>query len=152
MTTLAAERGGSATTQHVPFVEQFWDAVQMVQSRGIASDPRVRQELARAFIEIELIRYRGIQQLRDVANNNGESSIGSMSKICWSEHARQFSQAIMNLRGPMGMIMPDHGRYEPDQMTANFLFAPGLTIAGGTSEILRNVLAERILGLPREER
>jgi alkylation response protein AidB-like acyl-CoA dehydrogenase len=136
----------------VPFVEQFWDVVRMVQSRGTASDSRVRQELARAFIEIELIRYRGIQQLGDVVSDNGESPIGTMSKIGWSEHARQFSQAIMNLRGPMGMIMPDHGRYEPDQMTANFLFAPGLTIAGGTSEILRNVLAERILGLPREER
>jgi alkylation response protein AidB-like acyl-CoA dehydrogenase len=151
MTTLAAERSG-VTTQHIPFVEQFWDAVEMVRATGRAEDVRVRQILAQAYSQVELIRIRGIRQLAESAAGEGASPVASISKLGWSEHARRFSEAIVNLRGARGMLISEvaDGPYSPDRVSANFLSTPGLTIAGGTSEILRNVIAERVLGLPKE--
>lgn len=154
MTTFANERGGSTVSHHLPFVAQFWDAVELVRRRGLAADSRVRQELARSYIETELIRYRGLQQLAEVLDGREPGPIASTGKIAWSEHARHFSQVIVNLRGAAGLLASDAeadgAAYKPDEMTANFLFAPGFTIAGGTNEVLRNVVAERVLGLPRE--
>jgi alkylation response protein AidB-like acyl-CoA dehydrogenase len=150
MTTLAAERSG-VTTQHIPFVEQFWDAVEVARESGRSDDARVRQLLARAYAEVELIRFRGLRQLAESAGGEGQGRLESISKLCWSEHARRFSEAVVDLRGASSMLIPPDqtGGYTPDRITANFLSTPGLTIAGGTSEILRNVIAERVLGLPR---
>jgi alkylation response protein AidB-like acyl-CoA dehydrogenase len=153
MTTLAAERSG-VTTQHIPFVEQFWEAVEVVRATGRGEDPRVRQILARAYSEVELIRIRGLRQLSETPGGEGASAVASINKICWSEHARSFSEAIVNFCGPRGMLISDEedAAYNPDRISANFLSTPGLTIAGGTSEILRNVVAERVLGLPKDSR
>lgn len=151
MTTLAAERSG-VTTQHIPFFEQFWEAVEVARATGRCDDARVRQLLARAYAEVELIRFRGLRQLAAGAGGEGQGVLESISKVCWSEHARRFSEAVVDLRGASSMLVSPDGdgdTYKPDRISANFLSTPGLTIAGGTSEILRNVIAERVLGLPR---
>lgn len=151
MTTLAAERSG-VTTQHIPFVEQFWEAVEVARATDRSHDARVRQLLARAYAEVELIRFRGLRQLADGVGGEGQGALEAISKVCWSEHARRFSEVVVDLRGASSMLVSpdaDGDIYSPDRISANFLSTPGLTIAGGTSEILRNVIAERVLGLPR---
>jgi len=150
MTTLAAERGG-VTSQHVPFAAQFWEAVDVARRACKTEDRVVRQNLARAYCEVELIRYRGLRQLAEEIVDSELGPLASISKICWSEHAREFSHSVVNLLGPRGMLISDSAceYYEPDRIAANCLFSPGFLLAGGTNEVLRNLVAERVLGLPK---
>jgi alkylation response protein AidB-like acyl-CoA dehydrogenase len=150
MTTLGSERGGS-TTQHVPFTRQFWRAVEIARQRGLTDDPHVRQMLARAFTNVELLRMSGLRRLAEHLEERPSTIPDSLTKLLWSEHLAEFTSAIMNLRGldsTVGCHGP--GEYEPDEWTRVFLFAPGLKVAGGANEVLRTVVGEKALGLPRD--
>src|SRR5688572_24991692 len=66
MTTLGNERGGNATTQHVQYTKQFWDAVELVRGYGRETDPSVRQDLAWAYTHCEIMRFQGLKLLSEV--------------------------------------------------------------------------------------
>jgi hypothetical protein len=151
MTTLGSERGGS-TTQHVPFTRQFWRAVALARERGLTDDSSVRQLLARAYTNVEILRMSGLRRLAEHLEDRPASAPDSLTKLFWSEHLTQFTSAVTNLRGPeaMTLVAGDPCDYEPDEWTRVFLFAPGLRIAGGANEILRTVVGEQALGLPRD--
>jgi hypothetical protein len=151
MTTLGSERNGS-TTQHVPFTRQFWRAVELARRRGVSHDPAVRQTLARAFTNVEILRMSGLRRLAEYLEDRPPSLPDSLTKLFWSEHLAEFTSAVMHLRGPEAMTLTDseESSYEPDEWTRVFLFAPGLRVAGGANEILRTVVGEKALGLPRD--
>jgi alkylation response protein AidB-like acyl-CoA dehydrogenase len=151
MTTLGSERNGS-TTQHVPFTRQFWRAVELARECGLAEDPAVRQMLTRAFTNVEILRMSGLRRLAEYLEGRASGLPDSATKLFWSEHLSEFTSAVMNLRGPAAMVLGPHSQegYEPDEWTRAFLFAPGLRIAGGSNEILRTLVAEKALGLPRD--
>jgi hypothetical protein len=152
MTTLGSERAGSSSTQHLPFARQFWEAVDIARDRGLAQDARVRQELAWAFTHVEIMRYHGLAALGDAVAGREPGARASIQKMFWSEYSQRFLDRVANLRGPHAMLLPDQpaDSYEPDEWTLALLRSRGSTIWGGTAEVQRNIVGERLLGLPRD--
>ncbi|HEX7166785.1 MAG TPA: acyl-CoA dehydrogenase family protein [Acidimicrobiales bacterium] len=152
MTTLGNERGGNATTQHVQYTKQFWNAVELTRKYARDKDPLVRQQLAWAYAHIEIMRFQGLRLLSEVVAKKEPGPASSINKMFWSEYAQRFAEIVMNIRGADSMVMPDQadGQYKPDKWTNAFLQTRGVTIWGGTAQVQRNIVGERVLGLPKE--
>jgi alkylation response protein AidB-like acyl-CoA dehydrogenase len=150
MTTLGNERGGNATTQHVRYQRQFWRLVDEARALGRAGDPIVRQRLARAYTHTEIMRYAGLRTLSEVVARKEPGPGASVNKMFWSEYARDVSDWAMTLRGARSMLRPDGDGYPLDRWQADFLGSRSGTIWGGTGQVQRNIVGERVLGLPKE--
>lgn len=152
MTTLGNERGGHATTQHVEYTKQFWEAVEMLKEKGKTSDPVIRQELAWAYSHVEIMRFQGLKLLSEVVARKEPGPAASINKMFWSEYAQKFTERMMNARGAEAMLIEDgtNGRYVADRWTSMFFQHRSSTIWGGTAQVQRNIVGERVLGLPKE--
>lgn len=152
MTTLGSERGGSATTRHIVFRDQFWDTVEELRRRGKTADPLVRQLLAWAYTHVEILRYQGLELMSSIQSGAGSGAEGasSLHKILWSEYQQRFAEKVINLLGPEALVVTED--YELNEWQQVFLTSRSDTIWGGTAQIQRNILAERALGLPKEPR
>ena len=152
MTTLGNERGGHATTQHVEYTKQFWEAVELLKKNGKINDPLVRQDLAWAFSHVEIMRFQGLKLLSEVMARKEPGPAASINKMFWSEYAQKFSERMMNARGAEAMLIVDDtdGKYVPDRWTGLFFQHRSSTIWGGTAQVQRNIVGERVLGLPKE--
>lgn len=152
MTTLGNERGGQATVQHVQHTKVFWDAVELVRKLGRQDDALVRQDLAYAYTHCEIMRFQGLRLLSEVVAQKEPGPASSINKMFWSEYSQRFSNLVMNMRGAEAMIMPDQAAdgYEPDQWQMSWLTNRSHTIWGGTAQVQRNIVGERVLGLPKE--
>ncbi len=152
MTTLGNERGGNATTQHVQYTRQFWDAVELVRTKGKQDEPLVRQQLAWAFTRTEIMRFQGLRLLSEVVAKKEPGPASSINKMFWSEYAQRFAEIVMNIRGAEAMIMPPQtpDQYRPDRWQSDFLSTRSVTIWGGTAQVQRNIVGERVLGLPKD--
>jgi alkylation response protein AidB-like acyl-CoA dehydrogenase len=152
MTTLGNERGGHATTQHVEYTKQFWEAVEILKENGKVHDPVVRQDLAWAFSHVEIMRFQGLKLLSEVMARKEPGPAASINKMFWSEYAQKFSDRMMNARGAEAMLILDDkdGKYVADRWTSMFFQHRSSTIWGGTAQVQRNIVGERVLGLPKE--
>jgi alkylation response protein AidB-like acyl-CoA dehydrogenase len=152
MTTLGNERGGNATTQYTQFDDEFWRLVEEARRLGKLDDPLVRDELAWAFCNVEIMRYSGLRLLGALAAGRDPGAGGSASanKIRWSEYERRLGELALDLLGPESLVVGEGYKLGPWQQT--FLQTRTHTIWGGTAEIQRNIIAERVLGLPKEPR
>jgi hypothetical protein len=153
MTTLGNERGGNATTQHVQYTKQFWEAVELAKKYGKTTDPVVRQQLAWAFSHVEIMRFNGLKTLSEVVAKKEPGPGASINKMFWSEYVQRFGEIIMNIRGADALVFgpeKDPAGYEPDKWTQNFISTRSGTIWGGTAQVQRNIVGERVLGLPKE--
>jgi alkylation response protein AidB-like acyl-CoA dehydrogenase len=152
MTTLGNERGGNATTQHIQYTRQFWDAVEMVRSKGKQDDALVRQQLAWAYTRTEIMRFQGLRLLSEVVAKKEPGPASSINKMFWSEYAQRFAEIIMNIRGAEAMVMPSQepGQYRLDRWQSDFLSTRSVTIWGGTAQVQRNIVGERVLGMPKD--
>ncbi|MCE7883934.1 MAG: acyl-CoA dehydrogenase [Actinobacteria bacterium ATB1] len=154
MTTLGFERGSSVTTQALRFrreLDGFIDtAKERIGSDGRpkSEDPIVRQQLARAYTMVHIMKAQAYRSLTALIETGDPGPGGSINKIFWSEYHRWVTEVGMSLRGLEGQLVgPDYGL---DAGQVSYLFAKSETIWGGTAEIQRNIVGERILGLPRE--
>lgn len=150
MTTLGSERGGSATTQHVRFEREFWDLVAAAREKGKDRDPLVRQQLAWAYTMVELMRYQGLRTLAGLAAKREPGPEASINKLFWSEYHRRLGEVAMEILGPEALVRPQGHGYATNRWQASFLGSRAETIYAGSSEIQRNIVGERALGLPRE--
>jgi alkylation response protein AidB-like acyl-CoA dehydrogenase len=152
MTTLGNERGGRATTRHAAFAERFWSLAEEMRSRGKLTDPVIRQLLATAYTKMEILRFTDLHLMAALASGRdpGIGGSGSLHKLMWSEYQQWMTTQAINLLGPQSLIVGDD--YQLNRWQQAFLTARSDTIWGGTSEIQRNILAERVLGLPKETR
>ena len=148
MTTLGNERGGSATTQHVRFAKEFWSLVKESRRRGKIEDPLVRQELAWAYSHVEIMRFQGLRLLSALVDDKDPGVAGSTSKMFWSEYQRRLGEVSLNILGPEGMLVKDG--YKLPRWQSTFMSTRSHTIWGGTAEIQRNIVGEKVLGLPKE--
>jgi len=144
MTTLGNERGGNATTQHVQYTKQLRKAIELVRKLGKDTDPLVRQELAWAHTHCEIMRFQGLRILSEVVARKEPGPASALNKMFWSEYAQRFAERMMNIRGADAMLDPD------DRWTQSFLSTRSVTIWGGTAQVQRNIVGERVLGLPKE--
>ena len=125
----------------------------MTRKYGKTSDPVVRQQLAWAYTHCEIMRFQGLRVLSDVVAKKEPGPASSINKMFWSEYAQLFGEIVMNIRGADGMVMgpQDHpASYQPDKWQTNFLSTRSVTIWGGTAQVQRNIVGERVLGLPKE--
>lgn len=152
MTTLGNERGGNATTQHVQYERQLQAALDEVRKHGREKDPLVRQQLAWAHTHVQIMRYQGLRTLSAVVAKKEPGPASALNKMFWSEYAQRFAEIVVNLRGADSLIMPAQppGQYEPDRWQRSFLSTRSVTIWGGTAQVQRNIVGERVLGLPKE--
>jgi alkylation response protein AidB-like acyl-CoA dehydrogenase len=152
MTTLGNERGGHATTQHVEYTKQFWEGVELLKAKGVTNDPTIRQNLAWAFSHVEIMRFQGLKLLSEVMARKEPGPAASINKMFWSEYAQKFTAFMMNARGAESMLIEDDrdGKYVADRWTSSFFQHRSSTIWGGTAQVQRNIVGERVLGLPKE--
>ena len=110
-----------------------------------SSDPVVRQKLAQAYIELEILRLNTNRALTSLAKTGIPGAEGSIQKIYWSEMNQRTQQIAQEILGPYGQLSDfDDGMWQ-----YAYLRSRGNTIEAGTSEIQRNIIAERVLGLPK---
>jgi alkylation response protein AidB-like acyl-CoA dehydrogenase len=150
MTTLGHERGGRSTVQHLRFEREFWALVDTARKYGRQHDPLVRQQLAWAYTQVQLMRFAGLRTLAAVAEGRQPGPEASVNKLFWSEYHRRLGEIAMTIVGSDGLVRPDGEDYPTTTWQNVFLASRAGTIYSGTSEIQRNIVAERALGLPRE--
>ena len=152
MTTLGHERGGRATVAHVRFEQEFWELVDTARKHGKDADPLVRQQLAWAYTQVQLMRFGGVRTLAQVAQGRQPGPEASITKLFWSEYHKRLGEIAMDIVGASGLVRPEGEGYPTTQWQNVFLASRSGTIYSGTSEIQRNIIAERALGLPKEPR
>jgi alkylation response protein AidB-like acyl-CoA dehydrogenase len=152
MTTLGHERGGRATVQHLRFEREFWALVATARKYGRISDPLIRQQLAQAYTGVQLMRFSGLRTLALVAQGRPPGPEASIAKLFWSEYHKRLGEIAIGIAGPDGLLRPDGDGYPTSTWQNVFLSSRAGTIYSGTSEIQRNIIGERALGLPKEPR
>ena len=150
MTTLGNERGGRATTQHLRYERELWDLVETTRELGHASDPLVRQDLAWAYTHVQLMRYSGLRLLATLAAQKEPGPEASVNKLFWSEYHKRFGEIAVGLLGARALVRPEGPGYATGRWQQAFLGSRAGTIFSGTSQIQRNIIGERALGLPKE--
>jgi alkylation response protein AidB-like acyl-CoA dehydrogenase len=122
--------------------------VALARSSGVADDAVVREKLTRAFIGLSVLRSHTLRVLAESAQANQNASV---IKLLWSRWHRDLGELAMEVRGASGMVARA-APYDLDEWQRLFLFSRADTIYGGSDEIQRNIIAERVLGLPRQAR
>jgi alkylation response protein AidB-like acyl-CoA dehydrogenase len=112
----------------------------------------VRQQLAWAYSQVELMRFQGLRLLSALAAKREPGPEASVSKLFWSEYHKRFGEIAMSVVGADAMVSGDaaEGEYQLGRWPATFVMSRAGTIFSGTSEIQRNIIGERALGLPKE--
>ena len=143
MTTLLHERGtlGLALATRAQITAS--ELAERARRLGMGSDPLVRQRIAQHTIEARALQLNGYRAVTAVKRTGIPGPEGSILKLMWSELNQQMTETAMDVGGPASQVGDGDGwKYQ-------FLRSRANTIEAGTSEVLRNILAERVLGLPR---
>jgi alkylation response protein AidB-like acyl-CoA dehydrogenase len=152
MTTLGYERGGSATILHLGYEREFWELAETARKRGNSTDPLIRQQLAWAYTQVQVMRFGGLRTLARLAEGRQPGPEASINKLFWSEYHKRLGEIALDIEGTDGLIRPVGDGYPTTPWQNVFLSSRAGTIYSGTSEIQRNIIAERALGLPKEPR
>jgi alkylation response protein AidB-like acyl-CoA dehydrogenase len=146
MGLLGFERGVSTLGQQVGFRRELDALVDLARANGSYDDAVLRDRLARADVELEVIR---LNALRTLAEEQAPQQ-ASIAKLLWAGWHRTLGELAMQVRGTDALTTGPG--YDLDEWQRLFLFTRADTIYGGSDEIQRNILAERVLGLPKEAR
>ena len=127
------------------------DLVDLVRGRGGVSDPVLRQRLAQLYIESEVLRLIRLRTVTAAIKGRPPGPEASVRKALADHHGQQIMGLAKDLAGAHGMLSAA-GPLGADagEWSYGFNFAPALTVGGGTSEVQRNIIGERVLGLPHD--
>ncbi len=148
MTVFGFERGGLANAAR--FEQAVRSLTDLARRSGAGSDAQMRQRIAQSHIEAHIFRLIGLRSLTSAQQGKPPGPEASMTKLYWSEMDKRIHENATALQGPYAALDPDspwaveHGRWQ-----LGWMWAQAETIYAGSSEIQRNILAERVLGLPR---
>jgi len=166
--TLAFERGMSATTGFRRFEEEYRLMVAAARERGVLDEPDIRQRLATYYSKIQILRINGLRSLSTTLAGKKDpsmSNLGATNKMFWTEMHKAAMELAVDIYGASSMLIetgPAAGSwpgalrdkrregYPVSPMMSSFFFSRSETIWGGTSQIQRNIVGERALGLPKE--
>jgi alkylation response protein AidB-like acyl-CoA dehydrogenase len=127
------------------------DLLDLVRSQGGMADPLLRQRLAALYIEAEVLRLIRLRTVSAKIQGRQPGAEASVRKALADEHGQHIMGLAKDLAGAGGMLSDAGPLGAPAAEWAyGYLFAPALTIGGGTSEVQRNIIAERVLGLPHD--
>jgi alkylation response protein AidB-like acyl-CoA dehydrogenase len=145
ITALMHERaniGGGAWVMLSQLVDGM---VAITHQRGLADDPLVRQKIAQAFLDVEVFRRTSARAMSKVGKGEMPGPEGSILKLFWSEANQRMTAAAMEILGPYGQLVNG----DLGMISYSYLRSRGNSIEAGTSEVLRNTIAQRVLGLPK---
>jgi len=145
---LAFERGALTLGQQLSFVNEWREIAARARTLDRSSDPVMRQRLAQAWIELEIMRYTALRGLTAMAKGEVTRET-SISKLFWGSMHRRLGELALDVLGPWAEIA-DATPYDLSAFQRLFLYSRADTIYGGSNEIQRNVIGERVLGLPPE--
>jgi alkylation response protein AidB-like acyl-CoA dehydrogenase len=141
MTTLSHERAGVARL-HLDLSARFESLLDAAHERGPIRDVGHRDRLARLYTDIACLRYATSRELAKVGRGGQPSAtMGGLAKLAWANAGQELAELAVSILGPEALL--------GDTWTKALLMAPSYSIAGGTGDINRNVVAEHGLGLPR---
>jgi alkylation response protein AidB-like acyl-CoA dehydrogenase len=153
-TTLTHERGTSP--RQLVIHRMLLNDVLRLARKGVESqapagrDPNARQRLAQHWIEVEITKLNNWRTLTRIARKEPLGPESSFVKLFWSEMSQRLHETVMDVLGPYGLCwQPGPRAVGGGRLTRSWLYYRSASIFAGTSEIQRNILAERVLGLPR---
>ena len=149
MGTLGFERGTAFLAQQLHFQHECEQVIDYAQKHGMSGDRIVRQKLADAWIGVQIMKYNGFRSITKMLATGSPPPEASISKLYWSHWHRHLGELEMELMGPWSEVLagPD---YELEEFQSSFLLSRAETIYTGSTEIQKNIIGERVLGLPRE--
>jgi len=152
MGLLGFERGVSTLGQQVGFERELGELIELAKSNGAYDDPVLRDRLAQAKVELEVMWANAVRGLSGVVAGQGSDAGGgaaSIGKLVWANWHKRLGDIAMAVLGPDALTLGSTDSVV-DHWQKLHLFTRADTIYGGSDEIQRNILAERVLGLPRE--
>ena len=161
---LGVERGEEAATNPILFRAEVERLVELARLYGKDKDPVIRQRIAWCWSKVEIMRYLGYRILTGWLKGAEPGPESSIAKLYWSEYHTKVTDLAMDIMGLHGQVpagRPPLRTYRTDDPGAanssaswstTYLIARSGTIYAGTSQVQRNILAEKVLGLPREPR
>ncbi|MFG3022432.1 acyl-CoA dehydrogenase family protein [Streptomyces sp. NPDC048254] len=160
---LGFERGEEAATMPIAFRAELDRLIELARSRDLSNDPVIRQRLADCHCRVESMRHLGHRVLTGYLKGNPPGPESSVLKLFWSEYHQDVTTLALDILGPAGQVPQGRGPLRTlrtddpgapfdstGSWTTTYLNALAGTIYAGTSEVQRNIIAETVLGLPRE--
>jgi alkylation response protein AidB-like acyl-CoA dehydrogenase len=140
MTTLSHERAGVARL-HLDLSATYDELLEAAHGRGPITDPVHRDRLAHLYCAISCMRHSTNRELDKIGRGGQPSAtMGGLAKLAWTQATKELAELALSMLGPVALTGP---------WARNLLMSPATSIAGGTSDINRNIVAEHGLGLPR---
>jgi len=154
MATLGFERGTAFLSQQLAFQRELAEIIGIAQAKGSSREATIRQELADSYIGVQIMKFNGMRMLTDLVKRGVLGPSSSIGKLFWSNWHRTLGERAMDVLGTDGLLVANegNGEYELDELHQIFMTSRAETIYAGASEIQRNIIGERVLGLPREPR
>ena len=164
MALLGFERGVAAGLVPIGFRAELERLIELVRECGKADDAVTRDRLARAYAEVEVMRFRGYDVVTRFVNGEPPTADAAITKVYWSEYHLRTTELAMDVLGVPALVASGRSpksAFQTDDPGApkstaswqhTFLTARAGTIYAGTSEIQRNIIGEMLLGLPKEPR
>ena len=155
MTTLGMERGSALMPMQLSMQRELEGIIAIAKRNGTADDPQIRRRLVDACIGIRLMRATNLRVVADLLSTDtpdpgaATAAAAATTKLFASTHHQRMGELAMDIIGPQALCENGNHLDEVSVMQKLFLSSRAETIYGGTSEIQRNIAAERILGLPR---
>jgi alkylation response protein AidB-like acyl-CoA dehydrogenase len=164
-TTLGWERGanslGRVTRYAIAFTQLVRAAKELKRGgRPLVDDPVVRAKLGRIYADLEVQRYAGLRVLSALLKSDSPGAASSITKLSYTEFEKRYYELALEILGPFGQLISareefeevDTSSGEPGTWATAFLWSRAGTIYSGSSEIQKNIIGERVLGLPKEVR
>jgi alkylation response protein AidB-like acyl-CoA dehydrogenase len=148
LATLSFERGVALLGYQLSFVRELDRIIAVAQQNGRSADPVLRQRLARAHAELTIMRYNTLRSLSGVDGPVAPPE-ASIAKLYWGSWHRRLGELALDVLGPFATVL-EAEPYELGPFQRSFLFSRSETIYGGSNQIQRNIIGERVLGLPPE--
>jgi alkylation response protein AidB-like acyl-CoA dehydrogenase len=150
MSLLGFERGVSTLAQQIGFARELGRVVEAAVASGAVGDPVLRDRLVRQWAELRAMRWNALRTL----GRAGDAGAPSVAKLLWGGWHQRLGELAMQVRGAAATVGPVDWSpslsYELDALQHLFLFSRADTIYGGSDQVQRTIIAERVLGLPRE--
>lgn len=147
MGTLTFERGVSTLGQQIRYAREHSGLVELAKQTGAIDDPLVRERLTRSWAGLRTMRSYALATMDVEGGGQAAPGKDNVSKLLWANWHRDLGEIAMDVVGMSGLAL-DGGEF--DEWQRLYLFSRSDTIYGGSNEIQRNIIAERVLGLPRE--
>jgi alkylation response protein AidB-like acyl-CoA dehydrogenase len=150
MSLLGFERGVSTLAQQIGFAEELGRVLRTAVDTGAVRDPVLRRRLVRQWAELRTMRWHALRTLGGSAGPGAPS----VAKLLWAHWHQRLGELAVQVRGAQAAVGPADwsaaAPYRLDEAQHLFLFSRADTVYGGSDQVQRSIVAERVLGLPRE--